>query len=321
MSKEPVLVVTRYPEPDMLVLAERYALHVLADAPDRAALLAELAPRVRVLATNGEAGADAALIDALPKLEAIVSYGVGVDAIDLRHAASKGIRVTNTPDVLTEDVADLGLALMLALAREVAANDARVRAGEWGREHFALTSRMYGKRLGIIGLGRVGRAVARRAAAFDMAIAYHDRARFDDLPYAFHDSAAALAANVDFLMVCAAADQIPRGAIGAEVFEALGPNGFLINIARGSILDEPVLVDYLSDGRLRGAALDVFWNEPAIDRRLLALPNVVLSPHRASATVETRAAMARLVRANLDAWLAGEPLVTEFTAHLPKASA
>ncbi|WP_186125559.1 NAD(P)-dependent oxidoreductase [Burkholderia gladioli] len=280
MSKEALLVVTRYPEADMIVLAERYTLHVLAEAPDRAALLAELAPCVRVLATNGESGADAALIDALPRLEIIISYG----------------------------------------AREISRNDARVRAGEWGREHFALTSRMYGKRLGIIGLGRVGRAVARRAAAFEMRIGYHDRFRFDDVPYAYHDSAAALAADSDYLMVCAAADQIPRGAIGREVFDALGPNGFLINIARGSIIDEPVLIDYLADGRLRGAALDVFWNEPAIDRRLLALPNVVLQPHRASATIETRAAMAQLLRANLEAYLAGQPLVTEFTAHLRRAS-
>ncbi|WP_186116365.1 2-hydroxyacid dehydrogenase [Burkholderia gladioli] len=320
MSKEELLVVTRYPEADMIVLAERYTLHVLAEAPDRAALLAELAPRVRVLATNGESGADAALIDALPRLEIIVSYGVGVDAIDLAHAAAKGIRVTNTPDVLTEDVADMGLALMLSVAREISRNDARVRAGEWGREHFALTSRMYGKRLGIIGLGRVGRAVARRAAAFEMRIGYHDRFRFEDVPYAYHASAAALAADSDYLMVCAAADQIPRGAIGREVFDALGPNGFLINIARGSIIDEPVLIDYLADGRLRGAALDVFWNEPAIDRRLLALPNVVLQPHRASATIETRAAMAELLRANLEAYLAGQPLVTEFTAHLRRAN-
>ncbi len=326
MSKEVVLVVTRYPDADMAVLAERYTLRVLGDAPDaaaRAALLAELAPHVRVLATNGEAGADAALIDALPKLEAIVSYGVGVDAIDLAHAARRQIRVTNTPEVLTEDVADLGMALMLAVAREVARNDARVRAGDWGaggeRGHFPLTARLHGKRLGILGLGRVGRAVARRAAAFDMTIGYHDRVRFDDVPYAFHDGAAALAAGSDYLIVCAAADSMPRGAIGRAVFEALGPQGFLINVARGAILDEPALIECLSDGRLRGAALDVFWNEPAIDARLLALPNLLLSPHRASATTQTRAAMARLVRENLDAFFDGRPLVTEFTAHRPKA--
>ncbi|MBI0328448.1 2-hydroxyacid dehydrogenase [Burkholderia plantarii] len=319
MSKEAILVVTRYPEADMVVLGEQYELHVLAEAPDRAALLAGLAPRVRVLATNGESGADAALIDALPKLEIIVSYGVGVDAIDLAHAARRGVRVTNTPDVLTEDVADMGLALMLAVAREIPRNDARTRAGEWGREAFTPTSRMFGKRLGIVGLGRVGRAVARRAAAFGMRIAYTDRMCFDDVPHAFHASAAELAAQADFLMVCAAADQIPRGAIGREVFDALGPDGFLVNIARGSIIDEPVLIDYLGHGRLRGAALDVFWNEPAIDRRLFALPNVVLQPHRASATVETRAAMAGLVRANLQAYFEGRPLVTEFTAHLAKA--
>jgi lactate dehydrogenase-like 2-hydroxyacid dehydrogenase len=239
-----------------------------------------------------------------------------VDAIDLAHAAQRGIRVTNTPDVLTEDVADLGMALMLSIARDIPQNDALVRAGQWGKRPIALASRMFGKRLGIFGLGRVGRAVARRAAAFDMKIAYHDRAQFADVAYAYYSNAAALASESDFLMVCAAADQIPRGALGREVFDALGPQGFLINVARGSIIDEPALVEYLIDGRIKGAALDVFWNEPAIDPRLLTLPNVVLQPHRASATLETRAAMAQLVRDNLHAFFDGKPLVTEFTAHL-----
>ncbi|QTD94771.1 2-hydroxyacid dehydrogenase [Burkholderia anthina] len=319
MHKEELMVVSRYPDADMATLEAQFSLHVLADAPDRERLLAEVGPRIRALATDGESGASAALIDALPNLQIIVSYGVGVDAIDLAQAARRGIRVTNTPDVLTGDVADLGIGLMLAVARDIAQNDAFVRAGAWGAQRFRLTSRMFGKRLGIIGLGRVGRAVARRAAAFDMQIAYHDRMRFDDVDYRFHASAAELAGDVDFLMVCAAADRMPRGAIGRDVFDALGPDGFLVNIARGSIVDEPVLVDYLLDGRIRGAALDVFWNEPAIDARLLTLPNVVLQAHRASATIETRAAMAQLVRDNLRAYFDGQPLATEFTGHLGAA--
>lgn len=318
MHKEELLVVSRYPESDMALLERRYTLHVLADAADRAALLADVAPRIRVLATNGESGADAALIDALPKLEVIVSYGVGLDAIDLAHAARRGIRVTHTPEVLTGDVADFGIALMLAIARQIPQNDAQVRAGRWGQASFPLTTRMFGKRLGIVGLGRVGRAVARRAEAFDMKIAYHDRIRFEDAAYDYHPSAAALAREVDFLMVCAAADQIPRGALGREVFDALGPDGILVNVARGSIIDEPVLLEYLGAQRIRGAALDVFWNEPSIDPRFHTLPNVVLQAHRASATVETRAAMAQLVRDNLEACFSGKPLVTEFTAHLAK---
>lgn len=319
MHKEELLVVSRYPESDMAWLAQHYTLHVLADAVDRTALLEALAPRVRVLATNGESGADAALIDALPKLEVIVSYGVGVDAIDLAHAARRGIRVTNTPEVLTGDVADFGIALMLAIARQIPQNDALVRAGQWGTTSFPLTTRMFGKRLGIVGLGRVGRAVARRAEAFDMKIAYHDRIRFEDVAYDYHASAAALAQEVDFLMVCAAADQIPRGALGRDVFDALGPEGILINVARGSIIDEPVLLAYLRERRIRGAALDVYWNEPSIDPRWRSLPNVVLQAHRASATVETRTAMAQLVRDNLAACFGNKPLVTEFTAHLAKA--
>ncbi|WDZ95052.1 2-hydroxyacid dehydrogenase [Herbaspirillum sp. WKF16] len=319
MHKEELLVVTPYPQADMELLAGKYDLHVLSQSPQPERLLAELAPRLRVLATNGESGASAQLIDALPRLEIIVSYGVGVDAIDLAHAAAKGIRVTNTPDVLTGDVADLGIALMLAAARDVARCDALTRAGQWGQAQIPLTTRVFGKRLGIIGLGRVGRAVARRAEAFDMQVHYHDKLRFDDVPYRYVGGMAELAAGVDFLMVCAAADQMPRGAIGREVFDALGADGFLINIARGSIIDEPALLACLERRGIRGAALDVFWNEPAIDPRFLALPNVLLQPHRASATVETRAAMARLVRDNLDAFFSGSALPTEFTMHLARA--
>jgi D-3-phosphoglycerate dehydrogenase len=315
MYKADLLVVTRYPDADMAELARHFELHVLADADHPEVWLKNVAPRIRALATNGEAGASAALIDALPNLEIIASYGVGVDAIDLAHAARRGIRVTNTPDVLTEDVADMGMALMLAVARDIPQNDAIVRAGEWGSAQIPLATRMFGKRLGIIGFGRVGRAVAKRASAFNMTISYHDRIRFGDSPHTFHDSAVSLARESDFLMVCAAADQSNKASIGRDVFDALGPQGILVNISRGSIIDEPVLLDYLIERRIRGAALDVFWNEPAIDARFRTLRNVVLQPHRASATVETRAAMAQLVRANLSAFFSGEPLVTEYTAH------
>jgi lactate dehydrogenase-like 2-hydroxyacid dehydrogenase len=315
MHKAEVLVVTRYPDADMAALAQHYTLHVLADAEDPDALLAEIAPRIRALATNGEAGASAKLIDALPHLEIIVSYGVGVDAIDLERAAQRNIRVTYTPDVLTDDVADLGIALLLSVARDIPQNDAIVRAGEWGHVQIPLATRVFGKRLGILGLGRVGRAVAKRAAGFDMAISYHDRNRFDDSPYTFHETAVELARHSDFIIICAAADRSNRASIGHEVLDALGPDSFLINIARGSIIDEPVLLNYLTERRIRGAALDVFWSEPAIDPRFFALHNVVLQPHRASGTVETRAAMAHLVRNNLAAFFAGEPLITEYTAH------
>lgn len=314
MPKEDLLVVVPYPAADMAVLEQRYQIHVLSAAADPDALLARLAPRLRALATNGEAGAGAALIDALPRLEVIVCYGVGVDAIDLAYAAQRGIRVTNTPDVLTGDVADMGMALLLAAARQIPAGDAHVRAGQWGATPLPLTTRMFGKRLGILGLGRVGRALARRAAAFDMAIAYHDRVRFADIDcvdYAFCEDVMALAHRSDFLVLCAAANDANRALIGREVLGALGPQGILVNIARGSLVNEPALLDALESRRILGAALDVFCNEPAIDRRFAQLPNVVLQPHRSSATVETRAAMAQLVRDNLQAFFSGQPLASE----------
>ncbi|OTP66871.1 2-hydroxyacid dehydrogenase [Caballeronia sordidicola] len=313
MHKTDLLVVVRYPERDMAELERHFTLHVLSDCANRGALLAEVGSRIRALATNGEAGASAELIDALPALEIIVSYGVGVDAIDLAHAAKRGIRVTNTPDVLTGDVADMGIGLMLSIARQIPANDRLVRDAQWGKAAIPLATRMFGKRLGVLGLGRVGRALAKRAAAFDMSIAYHDRVQFDDVGYTYCDSAVALARESDFLVICAAADKQSQGSVSRDVFDALGPDGILVNIARGSIVDEPVLLEYLNERRIRGAALDVFWNEPSIDPRFFTLDNVVLQPHRSSATVETRSAMAQLVRENLKAFFSGAPLVTEFS--------
>jgi lactate dehydrogenase-like 2-hydroxyacid dehydrogenase len=315
VHKTDLLVVVRYPEADMAELERHFTLHVLSDAANPAALLADVGPRIRAVATNGEAGANAGLIDALPQLEIIVSYGVGVDAIDLGHAAKRGIRVTNTPDVLTGDVADMGMGLMLAIARQIPANDRVVRNGQWGKVTLPLATRMFGKRLGIVGLGRVGRALAKRAAAFDMSIAYHDRIRFDNVGYTYREDAVTLARESDFLVICAAADRQSHASVSRDVLDALGPDGVLVNVARGSIVDEPVLLDYLATHRIRGAALDVFWNEPSIDPRFHSLDNVVLQPHRSSATVETRAAMAQLVRENLRAFLEGMPLVTEYATH------
>jgi lactate dehydrogenase-like 2-hydroxyacid dehydrogenase len=312
VHKTDLLVVVRYPEADMAELARHYTLHVLSDSANPVALLADVGPRIRAVATNGEAGASAELIDALQQLEIVVSYGVGVDAIDLGHAAKRGIRVTNTPDVLTGDVADMGLGLMLAIARHIPANDRVVRDGQWEKMTLPLATRMFGKRLGILGLGRVGRALAKRAAAFDMSIAYHDRVRFDDVGYTYREDAVTLARNSDFLVICAAADRQSHASVSRDVLDALGPDGILVNVARGSIVDEPVLLDYLASHRIRGAALDVFWNEPSIDPRFYSLDNVVLQPHRSSATVETRAAMGQLVRENLRAFFEDMPLITEY---------
>ena len=311
VQKEELLLVTRYSDTEMAML-EQYRLHILSEsvAPDD--LLRRISPRIRALATNGEAGASAMLMDSLPKLEIVVCYGVGVDAIDLAYAARRGIRVTNTPDVLTDDVADMGIGLLIATSRQIPRGDAYIRAGLWGEADIPLGTRISGKKLGIVGLGRVGRAFARRAAVFGLEISYHDCFRFSDVDYTYFDSATELAQHVDFLVICAAADNANRAMIGREILDALGVHGILINIARGSIVDEPVLLDYLQEKRILGAGLDVFWNEPNIDSRFLQLDNVVLQPHRSSATIETRAAMMQLVCDNLRAFFSGKELPTEY---------
>ena len=218
---------------------------------------------------------------------------------------ARGIRVTNTPDVLTDDVADLALALILATLRRVCVGDRLVRAGSWGRVAIPLATKFSGKRLGILGLGRIGRAIAKRAGGFDVSIAYTDQRAFDDVPYRFEPSLVALAGDSDILVVAAAGGPTSRRLVDREVLDALGPEGILVNVARGSIVDEPALVDALREGRLGGAGLDVFEDEPHVPEALWGMDQVVLQPHQASATHETREAMGRLVLDNLAAQFAG----------------
>lgn len=308
--KPGLLVVGPYTPDEMEVLARHFVVHRLWQAPDRDAFLAAVAPEIRAIGTRGELGANGAMIGALPKLEIIACYGVGTDAIDLAAARARGIAVTNTPDVLTEDVADMGWALLLATARRIPEGDLYARSGAWTKAPMALTTRVWGKRLGIVGLGRIGRAVARRAEGFGMTVAYSARARYADVSYAWHPDPASLAREVDFLIVCAAGGPATRNLVGADVLKALGPAGILVNVSRGSVVDEPALLDALRNGTIAAAGLDVFWNEPAIDPAFAALQNVVLQPHNASGTVETRAAMGRLVRENLLAHFEGRPLPT-----------
>jgi lactate dehydrogenase-like 2-hydroxyacid dehydrogenase len=259
--------------------------------------------------TSGGAGIDRATIDRLPRLELIACFGVGVDAIDLVAARERGIAVTNTPDVLTGDVADLALGLLLATARRIVAGDRYVRSGAWSRGPMALASRVHGKRLGIVGMGRIGQAIAIRASAFGLQIAYHGP-RAKPLPYRFEPDLVALARGVDFLVAACPGGAATRGLVSRAVIEALGAEGLLINIARGSVVDQDALVTALVDGRLGGAGLDVFADEPNVPPALLGLDNVVLQPHQASATAETRAAMGKLVIDNLAAFFAGRPLLT-----------
>jgi D-3-phosphoglycerate dehydrogenase len=311
MDRPDVLVMGALPDWDLEPMAVRYRLHLLYAAPDPTALLEAEAPSIRAIVTKGEIGAAAGLIARLPKLGIIACYGVGVDAIDLAAARARGIPVTNTPDVLTEDVADMAIGLLLAAARRIPAGDAWVRDGSWAREGaMPLTRSVQGKRLGIVGLGRIGQAVARRALGFGMSVAYSGRTPRPSLPYAFHPSPAALAPHVDIMAICAAGGPATQGLVDRAAIEALPEGAMLVNVARGSVVDEAALLDALRSGRIAAAGLDVFHNEPHIDPEFAALPNVVLQPHNASGTVETRKAMGALMRANLDAHFDGRPLLT-----------
>ncbi|GBR10499.1 2-hydroxyacid dehydrogenase [Asaia siamensis] len=265
---------------------------------------------IRAIATGGGTGVPRAIMDALPALEVIAINGIGTDAVDLVEAARRGIAVTVTRDVLTDDVADLAMALMLASLRDLLPGDRLVRDGLWGKQGLPLARKVSGSRLGIVGMGQVGQAIARRAQAFSMQVSYFSRRNLD-LPFTpFVNNLVALAAQSDVLVVAASGGPQSRNLVNREVIEALGPNGLLVNVARGTVVDEQALVAALQEGRLGRAALDVFVDEPNVPDALKTMGNVVLQPHRASATLETRQAMGRLVVDNLAAHFAGRPLLT-----------
>jgi lactate dehydrogenase-like 2-hydroxyacid dehydrogenase len=285
-------------------LEARYRVHQRDRLQDVAAI-------VRAVVTNGHAGPTPELIDRLPKLEIICAGSVGYDGIAVDHARAKGIPVTHTPDVLNDDVADLAIALMIMTARRLVASDAYVRAGRWVRDgSYPLASRASGKTVGILGMGRIGREIARRAQAMNNTILYHSRRAVADVPYRYCPDLVAMAAASDFLVVILPATAQTQKIVNREVLDALGPDGFLINVARGAVVDEDALVAALKEGRLGGAGLDVFVDEPHVPPALLDMDNVVLAPHAGSATVETRRAMSQLVLDNLDAHFAGRPLLT-----------
>ncbi len=266
--------------------------------------------KVSAIVGTGAAKVDRKLLMMLPNVKLIAICGVGYDGIDVEAAKEKGIVVTHTPGVLTDDVADLAMVLLLSIGRRIPQADRFVRNGDWVDDVFPLTRKVSGTRLGIVGMGRIGRAIAKRAAAFDMPIAYTGRAPKADVPYPFHTSVAALAAQVDYLVVAVPGGDATDKLINAEVLQALGPKGYLVNIARGSVVDQPVLVQALKDKAIAGAALDVFWDEPIVDPELRRLPNMVFTPHIASATDETRRAMVALTLDNLRAFFDKAPLPT-----------
>lgn len=309
--KPVVLQVGSLPEWDEMPLNAGFDVRPYFAADDKAAFLREQGRDVRAIVTRGELGADRALIDACPALELVTVYGVGFDAVDLDACAARGVRVTNTPDVLTEDVADLGVGMMIALLRELNGAAAWVRDNRWQTENYRLTSRVHGKRVGILGMGRIGHCVARRLGGFDVPVSYCDIAEHPEAPgWQYVADPVALAAEVDVLFVTLAASEATRHIVGRDVIAALGAQGHLINISRASNVDEDALLDALEARALGGAALDVFEGEPHINPRFAALDNVLLLPHCASGTVETRRAMGQLLRDNLGAHFRGEPLLT-----------
>jgi lactate dehydrogenase-like 2-hydroxyacid dehydrogenase len=308
--KAKLLMIGPYPAWDMDDLEAHYSVIRLWEAADREGIIDAHRDDIRAIATRGELGASSDLMRRLPKLEIVACYGVGTDAIDLAYARARGIRVTNTPDVLTADVADMGVGLLLAVARQIPRADSYVREGSWAKGNMHLVTRVNGKKVGVVGMGRVGAAVARRLTGFDCDIAYFDINRRADLAYEFIADLVELARRSEFLIVTLAGGESTKGMIDARVLDALGPDGILINISRGTTVDEPALLDALANKRIRGAGLDVYWNEPNIDARFKSLDNIVLQPHHASGTTETRQAMGKLVRDNLKAHFSGAALIT-----------
>lgn len=309
-SRPAVLAVMKLPPFYLEPLRAHFTVHERLHETDPEAF-AKVAPTIRAATGGGESQVPRALMDKLPALEMVSIMGVGYDKVDVPAALERGIPVTHTPDVLNDEVADLALALMLSVARRLPQADRYVRDGSWSRlGPMPLATKMSGKRVGIVGLGRIGKAIAARAQGFGMRIAYTGRTQQAGVPFRYFPSATALAAECDFLVVITPGGEGTRHLVNREVLQALGPKGFLINVARGSVVDELALVEALQQGTIAGAGLDVFDREPYVPGPLAAFDNVVLTPHMASATRETRQAMADLALANLQAHFAGKPLLS-----------
>lgn len=291
-------------------LAQDFDLHALWQEADPSAFLAAHGPEFTGLVTTARVGADAALIKALPSLKVISSFGVGYDTIDVAAARQRGVVIGYTPDVLNDCVADLAWGGLIDVARGMTESDRFLRRGDWQKGQFRLTTRVSGKRLGVLGLGRIGRSIARRGLGFDMEVRYHSRKPVADVAYGYEASAADLARWADFLVVATAGGAQTRHLVSAAVLEALGPEGYLVNISRGTVIDEAALVDALVHHRIAGAALDVYEKEPQVPAALLPLDNVVLLPHISSATHETRKAMGDLTVANLKSFFQTGQLLT-----------
>jgi lactate dehydrogenase-like 2-hydroxyacid dehydrogenase len=293
-------------------VSKAFTLHKLWEAKDRDALIEELAPRLRAIAAGGgHARVDATLLGRLPKVEIVSSFGVGYDHVDAKWAGQHGIAVTNTPDVLTEEVADTALGLLLCTVREFPQAERYLRAGKWEKGDYPLTkATLRDRTVGMVGLGRIGKAIARRLEAFGVPVAYYGRRKQPDVPYKYYSDLVAMARDVDTLVIITPGGAETKNLVNAQVLDALGPNGIVINVARGSVIDEPALIKALKEKKIYSAGLDVFAHEPKVPAELIAMENVVLFPHLGSASVWTRQKMGQLVVDNLLAWDAGKPPLT-----------
>jgi len=307
---QPDIIVTA-PLPPFLYdpLKADYRCHDYHQAADKAALLAADGAKIRGLVQGGGTATPTTLLDELTKLEIISVFGVGYDGVPVAYCKQRGIKVTNTPDVLTDDVADVALGLILMSGRGFVRANRFVHAGEWEKRGAELTTKLSGRKVGVLGLGRIGKAIAQRVSAMGMKVAYTGR-KPQEVPYEYVRDLKTLALAVDFLVVACPGGETTRNIVNSEVLAALGKKGTLINIARGSIVDEPALVEALQAGTIKGAGLDVFADEPHIPAALMSMHNVVLLPHVGSATRETRQAMGDLCKANLDAWFSTQKTLT-----------
>jgi hydroxypyruvate reductase len=311
MKPEIILVLTPSNPPRIVpVLEEHFVVHPLAIGDDMARTAARLGGNVRALVTTTQAGADATLIDALPKLEIIVCSSGHVDTVDRAAARKRGIAVTNAPGISAPDVADFAIAHLMAVARGISKCEDFVRSGRWTSGLMPLSTRVSGKTLGIVGMGEIGRIVARRAEGLDMTVCYHEPEKMPDVSYRHFDDVIELARRVDFLSLHCRAEPATRHLVDRAVLKALGPQGILVNMARGVVVDEEALIDALESGGIAGAGLDVFENEPHLPERLRTLTNVILSPHQGAFTEEAKADMLEMALANLRAHFAGQALIS-----------
>jgi lactate dehydrogenase-like 2-hydroxyacid dehydrogenase len=311
MSKPEILMTAPMMPVVIEALDRAFTLHRLWEQPDRARFLREFGPHIRGVATSTLYGRmDASLFELLPNLEIVSSFGVGYDNVDVTEATKRGVIVTNTPDVLNDEVADLTLGLLLATLRKIPQADRYLREGKWLKSSFPLSPTLRTRKVGIVGLGRIGKAIARRLEGFDVSIAYHGRTRQEGVSYMYYATLIEMAQACDVLIVITPGGAGTRHLIDADVLKALGSNGVLINVARGSVVDEQALIEALKSGTILTAGLDVYENEPRVPQELIDMEHVVLLPHIASGSVHTRSAMGQLVADNLISWFDGKGPLT-----------